>query len=134
MADSSRRRNGALIALVFVALLTAFLLNDLVFGAFGPLTPERARDVLAEKYPELADAPITTSDGGGIRVGSCWCSPQNANPPPGSRGTPTWHYLPPFPPDQGFQRYAGGKFERSWTGRWKLVEGGVFLPLATAVK
>ncbi|WP_439621847.1 hypothetical protein [Gemmata sp.] len=40
-----------------------------------PLTPERARAALAERYPDLRDAPTVVRPDGTFLIGDCWCNP-----------------------------------------------------------
>jgi len=125
----SQKQIGLAIAAA-LAVAGACILLDRVTAT--PLTPERARAALAVRYPELTDAPITVS-GSGFSVGTCRCWFATAEAGSGPAGVAGWQYLPPLPPNKSVQGWEAGTFQPAWFGTWKVVEGGVFVPLSARI-
>jgi hypothetical protein len=108
-ADSSQRVARLLRAAVVVVVgaAAAVVLADRI--CLGRLTPERARDALADLYPELRDAPVAYQ-GGRVLVGDFSCD----------RGSRTWGRS--FACPRAGMVCPEGRFERSWFGQWRAVE------------
>lgn len=109
------RRTKWLALAVAVVVLQAVLIA-LGFLHTRPLTPERARAALGERFPELRDAPILACPDGTYLIGDCRCN----------LATATWWFDPPRPHADPrlrplFPNYkqSDGWFERDITGRWK---------------
>jgi hypothetical protein len=139
MAGFSRRRRliGATVAAV-LAVTGAVLLLDRSIGS--PLTPEQAREALAEHFPELRDAPVCYSDDttGGVFLAEHFPELRNA---PIAKHTfrsevavcscevsfdrgkwcGTWSYSTAPRGRYGSQTITG-EFRRSPFGRWEAVE------------
>jgi hypothetical protein len=147
MAGFSRRRReiGAVIAAV-LAVTGAVLLLDR--SVARPLTPERAREALAEHFPELRNAPICYSGdmtGGdfldehlpelryapiaehkvGIEVAVCSCDVSFDR----GKWSGTWSYTTAPRGRYGSQTISG-EFRRSPFGRWEAVETERFVQVS----
>jgi hypothetical protein len=111
MAGFSRRlrRIVNVVAAVLFLAGSLFLVDRFVIALPVALTPERARAALAERFPELRDAPIALRDGN-LWIGECHCDLRERR----------WSYS--FRSTRYFAEHPSGRFEHSLLGRWSAVE------------
>ena len=115
MARLSKRRT---LGVAFAAGLTfgvALLVTD--SHVLGRPTPDAARAALAECFPELRDAPVSSRDGV-MRVGDYSCEWKFGR----GRWRGTWRYAPLHEELRVGTECPGGEFQRPVFGRWRAVE------------